>query len=65
MLRTSSSTDSLISTSQIAVKYNEIDGDGKLIKKLSKSRKIIKSLKISKAWKVVKAIGLEKHLPKY
>ena len=38
MLRTSSSIDSSISTTQIAVEYNEVDGGGgKLVKKLSKS----------------------------
>ena len=38
MLKTSSSTDSSTSATQIAVKYDEVDGGGgKLVKKLSKS----------------------------
>ena len=36
------------------------DADSKLVKKLSKSRRIIKKLE-----KFVKTIGLEKRLPKY
>ena len=37
MLRTSSSTDSSTSATQNAVKYDEVDGGGKLVKKSSKS----------------------------
>ena len=38
ILRTSSSTDSSISATQITVKYNEVSNDSsKLVKKLSKS----------------------------
>ena len=43
-LRMSSSTDSSSSVNQVAVKYVEVDsGGGKLVEKLSKSRRIIKS----------------------
>ena len=37
MLRTGSSMDSSTSAVQIAVKYDKIDGGGKLVEKLSKS----------------------------
>ena len=66
MLGTSSSTDSSISATQIAVKYDEVDGGGgKLVEKSSKSRRIVKSRKTSKAWKVAKVIGSEEYLPKH
>ena len=46
MLRTSSSTDSSTSATQIAVKYDGVDGGGdQSVKKLSKSRQKLKSLK--------------------
>ena len=52
---------------QFAVEYNGVDGGGgKLIEKLSKSRKIVKKFKKpQKSEKFVKAIGSEEHLPKY
>ena len=37
IFRTSSLTDSSTSASQSAVKYDEVDGGGKLVKKLSQS----------------------------
>ena len=50
MLRTSSSTDSSTSVTQIAVEYNGIDGGGdKSVKKSSESRRIVKSRKTSRA----------------
>ena len=46
MLRTSSSTDSSASATQIAVKYDRVDGGGdQLVKKSLKSRQKLKSLK--------------------
>ena len=42
ILRTSWSTKSSTSATQSAVKYDEVDGGGKSVKKLSKGRKIIK-----------------------
>ena len=50
MLRTSSSTDSSTSATQIAVEYDGVDGGGgKSVEKSSKSRRIVKSRKTSKA----------------
>ena len=50
MLRTSSSTDSSTSMTQIAVEDDGVDGgSGKLVEKSSKSRRIVKSRKTSKA----------------
>ena len=52
MLRASSSTDSSTSATQIAVKYDGVDGGGdKLVEKLSKSRRIVKSRKNLKSLK--------------
>lgn len=67
ILRTSSSIDISISVIWTAVKYDEIDGgDGKLIKKLPKSRKIIKkSKKPQSPKKFAKTIGLEERLLKH
>ena len=66
MLRMSSSTESSTSTVQITVKHDEIDGGGgKLVEKLSKSRRIVRSRKTSKAWRVAKVISSEERLPKY
>ena len=62
MLKTSSSTDSSISTTQITVEYDEVDsGGGKLVEKSSSHQKIVKSRKNSIGWKVAKVIGLEEH----
>ena len=51
------------------VKYEEVDGGGaggKFVKKLSKSRKIVKkSKKPQRSEKFAKVIGLEERLPKY
>ena len=48
MLRTSSSTDSTTSATQIAVEYDRIDvGGGQLVEKSSRSRRIVKSRKTS------------------
>ena len=50
MLKISSSTDSSASAIQIAIEYDGVDGDsGKLVKKLLKSQKIVKSWKTSRA----------------
>ena len=66
VLRISSLTNSSTSAIQIAVKYDEVDDSGKLIKKSSKSQKIDKkSIKPKRCEKFVKAIGLKKRLPKY
>ena len=66
MLRTSSSTESSTSAIQSAVKYDEVDDGGKLVKKSSKSQKIIKKFKKPQSSeKFAKAIGLEKRLPKH
>ena len=51
MLRTSSSTDSSTSTTQIAVEYDEVDGGGKLVEKSSKSQRIVKESKSFKGLK--------------
>ena len=46
VLKTSSSTNSSTSATQIAVEYDEVDGGGgKSVKKLSKSRKSLNGLK--------------------
>ena len=45
MLRTTSSTESSTTATQSAVKYDEVDGDGKSIKKSSKSRRLVKESK--------------------
>ena len=66
MLRTSSSTDSSTSTTQSAVKYDEVDGGGKLVEKSSESRKIVKkSKKPQRSEKFAKAIGSEERLPRH
>ena len=66
MLRTSSSTDSSTSATQSAVKYDEVDGGGKLVEKSSKSRKIVKKpKKPQRSEKIAKAIGSEERLPKH
>ena len=66
MLRTSSSTDSSTSATQSVVKYDEVDGGGKLVKKSLKSRKIVKkSKKPQRSEKFAKTIGSEEHLPKH
>ena len=66
MLKTSLLTNSSTSVTRITVKYDKVGGNSdKLVKKLSKSQKIVKSQKTSKAKKVIKIIGLEKHLSKY
>ena len=58
--------ESLTSATQSAVKYDEVDGGGKSVKKSSKSRqKLSKSPKNLKGLKVVKAIGSEERLPKH
>ena len=60
IFRTSLLINSLTSVIQIMVGYNGVDGSSsKLVKKLSKSRRIVKSWKTSKAWKVAKVINLE------
>ena len=51
MLRTSSLTGSSTSTTKSVVKYDEVDGGGKLVKMLSKSRKIVKKSKSFKGLK--------------
>ena len=67
MLKTSLSTDSSTSATQIAVEYDEVDGGGgKSVEKSSKSRKIVKKpKKPQRSEKFAKAIGSEEHLPKY
>ena len=66
MLRTSSSTKSSTSATQSAVKYDEVDGSGKSVKKSSKSRRIVKkSKKPQSSEKFAKAIGSEERLPKH
>ena len=66
MLRTCSLLDVSTSATQLVIKYDEFDGDsGKLVEKLSKSWRIIKSQKTSKVLRVAKVIGLEECLPKY
>ena len=66
MLRTSSSARSSTSATESAVKYDEVDGSGKLVKKLSESRKIVKkSKKPQRSEKFAKAIGSEERLPKH
>ena len=66
MLRTSSSTDSSTSATQSMVKYDEVDGGGKLIEKLSKNQKIVKKLKKpQRSEKFAKVIGSEERLPKH
>ena len=48
------------------VKYDEVDGSGKLVEKLSESRKIVKkSKKPQRSEKFAKTIGLEERLPKH
>ena len=69
MLRTSSSTDLLISAAQIVVEFDWLDVSGgaigKLVKKSSKSRKIVKkSKKPQRSEKFAKAIGSEKTFTK-
>ena len=52
MLRTSSSTDSSTSATQIAVEYDGVDGGGgQLVEKSSKSRRIVKESKSFKGLK--------------
>ena len=51
MLKTSSSTDSSTSATESAVKYDEVDGGSKLVKKSSKSRRIVKESKSFKGLK--------------
>ena len=66
MLKTSSSTDSSTSATQITVEHDEVDAGGKSVKKLSKSRRIVKkSKKPQRSEKFAKAIGSEEHLPKH
>ena len=66
MLRTNSSTSSSTSATESAVKYDELDGGSKLVKKLSGSRKILKKLKKpQRSEKFTKAIGLEERLSKH
>ena len=66
MLRTSSSTNSSTSATQSAIKYDEVDGSGKLVEKSSESRKIVKkSKKPQRSEKFAKAIGLRDLLPKH
>ena len=66
MLITSSSTGSSTSATESAVKYDKVDSSGKLVKKLSKSRTIVKkSKKPQRSEKFVKAIGLEDRLLKH
>ena len=63
--------NSSTSATRVLVKYEEVDGGrsdvvGKLVKKLSKSRKIVKnSKKPQRSEKFVKAIGLEECLLKH
>ena len=60
MLRTSSSTDSSTSATQIAVKCDGVDGGGgKSVEKSSKSRRIVKKSEEQRPEKSAKAIGLE------
>ena len=67
MLPTNPSTESSTNATQIVIEYDEVNsGSGKLVKKLSKSWRIVqesKSFKGSK--KFAKAISLEEHLPEY
>ena len=66
ILRTSSLTESSTSATQSAVKYDEVDGGGKSVKKSSKSRRIVKkSKKPQRSEKFAKAIGSEERLPKH
>ena len=60
MLRTSSSTNSSTSATQIAVEHNQVDGGGgKLVKKSSKNRRIVKSPKNLKGLKSCKGHRFE------
>ena len=67
MLKTSLSTDSSTSATQITVAYDEVDGGGrKLVEKLSKSQKIVKKpKKPQRSEKFAKANGSEERLPKH
>ena len=67
MLRTSSSTDSSTSATQIAVEYDGVDGGGgQLVEKSSKSRRIVeRSEKPQRPEKVMQATGSEERSPKY
>ena len=67
MFRTSSSTDSSTSATQIAVQYDRLDGGGgQLVKKSSKSRRIVeRSEKPQRPEKVMQATGSEERSPKY
>ena len=63
-LRTSALTDLSTDAAQVKVQYNEVGGDGsassKLVKKLSKSQRIVrKSKEPQKLEKSAKSIGLE------
>ena len=61
MLRTSSSSDSSVSATQIAVEYNGIDGGGgKLVEKVvKKSKNCQKVQRASKVWKICKGHRFE------
>ena len=61
MIRTSSSTDSSTTATQIAVKYDGVDGGaGKLVEKSSKSQRIVKeSEEPQRPEKSAKTIGSE------
>ena len=54
MLRTSLSMDSPTSKTKSAVKYNKVDSGGKLVKKLSKSQRIVNESKSFKGLKSCK-----------
>ena len=61
MLRTSSSSDSLISTTQLAIKYDRVDGGGgKLVEKFQNVEKLSKIKKPQKPDKSAKVISSEK-----
>ena len=70
MFKMSSSTDPSTRAAQIVVELDGIDAGGgaigKLVKKLSKSRRIVrKPKKPQRSKKIVKVTGSEKRLPKY
>ena len=61
MLRTSLSMNSLTSTTQIAIKYDGVDSDGKSVKISSKCQRIVKkSEEPLRPEKSAKVIGLKK-----
>ena len=70
MLRTSLSTNSSTCAAQIVVEFDGVDagggGDGKLVKNLSKSWRIVKKpKKPQRSEKIAKAIGSNERLPRH